>query len=71
MADLAVRVRRAVPDPEVEPILPLWPDSARPLDIGRARAYEMARQGTFPVEVMKIGGKWKVRTVDLRRFLGL
>jgi hypothetical protein len=70
MASRSANVR-AVPLPEVKPLVPLWPDAARPLHIGRARAYEMAQRGTFPVEVTKINGKWKVRTVDLRRFLGL
>jgi hypothetical protein len=31
----------------------------------------MAAAGEFPVDVLRIGGKWKVRTVDLRRYLGL
>jgi hypothetical protein len=61
----------ALPPIEEQPLLDLYPQAAAVLDIGRSSAYLMAQYGTFPIEVLRIGGKWKVRNVDLRRFLGL
>jgi hypothetical protein len=62
---------RVIPLPEEQPIVDLWPDAAEALRIGRSSAYAQAADGTFPVEVLRIGGLLKVRTADLRRYLGL
>ena len=59
------------PWPEETPIVPLWPDAAESFRIGRSRAYLMARQGTFPVPVLRVGGRWMVLTAELRKGLGL
>jgi hypothetical protein len=37
----------------------------------RTVAYRLVREGKFPIEVIRIGGRVKVRTVDVRRFVGL
>jgi hypothetical protein len=34
-------------------------------DMGRAQAYELARRGEFPVPVLKLGHRLRVRTADL------
>lgn len=61
---------RAVPTPNQQPLLALL-EAAAFLRIGRTSAYEMAETGTFPVPVLRVGGRLRVRTVDLRRYLGL
>lgn len=33
--------------------------------IGRAKAYSMAKAGEFPVPVLKVGHRYRVRTADL------
>jgi hypothetical protein len=59
-----------VPLPDERPLLDLL-DAAAPLEIGRTTAYDMAQRGEFPVEVLRIGGRYKVRTAELRKYLGL
>jgi hypothetical protein len=39
--------------------------------IGRTRCYEMARDGSFPVPVLKIGNEYRVPTAPILRLLGL
>jgi hypothetical protein len=60
-----------IPWPEDEPVVPLWPDAAEPFRVKRSRAYQLAQGGRFPCDVLLIGGRWMVRTSDLRRALGL
>jgi predicted DNA-binding transcriptional regulator AlpA len=43
--------------------------AARVLGIGRTTAYELARRGTFPCRVLRIGGLYRVATPDLIRLL--
>jgi Helix-turn-helix domain len=45
--------------------------AARALGIGRTRAYELARAGTFPCRVIRAGKTWTVPTADLLALLGL
>jgi predicted DNA-binding transcriptional regulator AlpA len=59
-----------LPSPEEKPLLDLL-EAARVLGIGRTMAYQKARQDDFPVEVLRIVGRLKVRNSDLRRYLGL
>jgi hypothetical protein len=61
----------SIPWPEDEPVIPLWPDAARPYKISRPKAYSLAQQGKFPARAFKVGNTWAVRTVDLREALGL
>jgi hypothetical protein len=60
-----------IPWPEDVPVIPLFPDAARPFGIAKSRAYYMAQRGDFPVRTLRVGGRWCVRTVDLREALGL
>lgn len=48
--------------------------AGRALGIGRRKAYELVRAGTFPCKVIKIGAErvgYKVVTSDLLRVLGV
>jgi hypothetical protein len=60
-----------IPYPETEPLLPLWPDAAQPMGYGRTRAYSEAQDGTFPIDVLRVGNRYVCRTADVRRHLGL
>ena len=60
---------RILPDPKIRPLMSMWPEAAEWLDIGKTTAYRLAKEGAFPIEVLQIGGKLKVRTADLRRYL--
>jgi hypothetical protein len=41
------------------------------LGLGRNKAYEAARNGSFPCTVIQLGRLWRVPTADLERALGL
>ena len=59
-------------DPRGEPpLLPLWPGAGRPMGCSRGQTYELARRGEFPIPVLRIGQRLKVRRVDLLNYLGL
>lgn len=60
-----------LPNPEEQPLVDIWPTAARALGISRSTAYQLAREDNLPVEVMRVGGTVKVRTADLRAWLGL
>jgi excisionase family DNA binding protein len=60
-----------IPTVDEQPLMPVWPDAAAHLGLPRSTAYRLAEVGRFPVEVVKVGSKLRVRTADLRRFLGL
>lgn len=45
--------------------------AARPLGIGRTKAHEMARRGTFPVRLLRLGNRYRVSTAVLLAFLGV
>lgn len=45
--------------------------AARALDIGRTRAFELARRGEFPVPVLRVGVTYRVPTAPLLELLGL
>ena len=39
--------------------MPLWPDAARMIGIGRSTAFELARRGEFP-GALRLGHRWLV-----------
>jgi len=41
------------------------------LGLSDRTAYELARQGRFPVRVLRVGQQYRVPGADLRRLLGL
>jgi excisionase family DNA binding protein len=44
--------------------------AARVLGIGRSKAYQLARDGEFPVRIIRIGDLYRVSTAELVRLLG-
>lgn len=44
-------------------------EAGRLLGIGRSRAYQLTRDGQFPVPVKTIAGSLRVRLADIERFL--
>jgi hypothetical protein len=38
---------------------------------GESKIYEMLRDGTFPIQPIKIGNRWKIPTAPLLKYLGL
>jgi hypothetical protein len=61
--------KTALPDPEVTPVVALWPTAGRALDLGRNATYRAARDGTIPT--IRAGARWLVPTAALRTLLGL
>lgn len=59
-----------IPTPEEQPLLDLA-DTFGPLNIARTTGYLLAARGEYPVPVLRIGSRMKVRTIDFRRYLGL
>lgn len=45
--------------------------AGRAFGFGRAKAYRLAREGTFPCKVTKVGRSYRVSTADLRRVLNI
>lgn len=45
--------------------------AARAYGIGRTAAYELARRDEFPVRVLRIGNRYRVRRSDLLESLGV
>lgn len=44
--------------------------AGRPFGIGRNVAYQLNARGQFPVPVLRVGRKYRVRTADILRELG-
>ncbi|MXQ63142.1 helix-turn-helix domain-containing protein [Actinomadura rayongensis] len=45
--------------------------AGRVLGVGRTTAYQLARTGRFPCQVLRVGGGYRVATADLLTLLGL
>jgi len=45
--------------------------ASRALGISRDKAYELIRNGTFPVRTLALGGKMRVPTAELWKILGV
>jgi hypothetical protein len=60
-----------IPNAEEVPVCDLWPTAGQALGLSRQTTYDLADQGEFPIEVLRIGRRRKVRTVELRRYVGL
>jgi predicted DNA-binding transcriptional regulator AlpA len=52
------------------PMLPMW-RSAKYMGISRTKAYELHREGQFPIEVLEIGSRLRCRRIELLAYLGL
>ena len=51
------------------PTVPVYPDCAEALGVGRHAAYRACRDGS--VRYIVVGRKWRVVSADLLRLLGL
>ena len=45
--------------------------AGRALGLGRTKSYQLARAGTFPCRVLRVGKSYLVPTADLLALLGL
>lgn len=45
--------------------------AARALDLGRTKAYDLAKRGEFPVPVRRIGASYRVPVAALLDYLGI
>jgi predicted DNA-binding transcriptional regulator AlpA len=52
-------------------VVPLWPDAARAVGVGRSRAYEMVRSGEWPTRVLRLGSMIRVPSAELLALLGI
>ena len=59
------------PDPRTLPPMLDLMTAASLLGIGRTTAYRLARNGTFPVPVQRIGASYKIPTAPLLDLLGI
>jgi excisionase family DNA binding protein len=59
------------PPPDLNALPPVLDlrQAARLLGIGRTTAYKLAREGTFPVPLIRIGASYKVPAAPLRALL--
>jgi hypothetical protein len=57
-------------DPEALPATFPVQTSSRVLGIGKNRTYSMIKDGTYPVRVLEIAGRFRVSKYDLLRYLG-
>jgi len=58
-----------LPDPEVQPTVPVWPTVAKAVGISRQAAYDAVARGE--IESIRVGDRVLVLTAPLRRKLGL
>lgn len=63
----ALTVREALALPAVVDIV----TAGRAVGIGRTTAYALARAGTFPCPVLRVGGSYRVATAELLSLLGI
>ena len=59
-----------LPDPRVEPTVPVWPVVGRLLGRRRSAILELARQNRLPVRVLRVGRSYRVATAELLGVLG-
>jgi len=61
--------RAAIPDPQVQPTMKVWPDVGRALGLSKASTYEAVASGEIPS--IRVGRRILVPTAALRNMLGL
>jgi hypothetical protein len=54
---------------EHRPLIPLWPDAGRYLDLKRTATYAAAERGEIPT--VKIGGRKRAVTAKLKEKVGI
>ena len=58
-----------IPDPESQPLMPLWPDAGQALGLRKSSTYAARDRGQLPT--VMIAGRCYVPTAELRNLLGL
>ena len=58
-----------LPDPEVEPVVAVWPTAGQACKLGRSATYDAAKRGDIPT--IRLGRRIVVPTARLRALLGL
>jgi hypothetical protein len=61
----------ALPWPDDEPVIRLWPTVGQTLKLGRSATFEANRRGELPFDVWRIGGRDVCPTSGVRAALGL
>jgi len=61
--------QRLIPDPELQPVLDLWPDTGEILGLGRSLTYAAAARNEIPT--VRIGRRIVVPVARLRAMLGM
>lgn len=61
--------QKRIPDPEIQPVMDLWPDAGEILGICRRSAYKAAGTGEIPT--IRIGRRLIVPVARLRGMLGM
>lgn len=49
----------------------IWPTVGQACGIGRTTTYQLAREGTLPIPVVRVGRQFRAKRTDLLAFLGL
>lgn len=65
------RPSMSIAEVEALPAVTSLETAGRALGIGRTKAYQLARDGKFPVPVIRSGRTWLVPSAGLRTLLGL
>ena len=60
---------KALPTPDQQPTLNVWPETGQILGLSRGAAYQAVERGEIPV--IRVGRRLLVPTAALRRMLGL
>ena len=56
---------------ELPASVPLWPTAGQAVNLGRTKTFQLAKDGQFPVQVLRLGASYRVRTADLLAYLGI
>lgn len=56
---------------EADPTVPMWPTAGQALGMSRTTAFKLAKEGEFPVRLLRLGSAIRVPTADLLKLLGI
>lgn len=74
---MPVTVRRRVSRSRALKIARTWGLTVTPLELaalgvwGESKIYDMLRDGTFPIQPIKVGNRWRIPTAPVLKYLGL
>jgi len=60
-------------EPDLQALPPVFSVlvASKVLGIGKNQTYDLIRQGTYPVRILKINGRFRVSKYDLLAYLGV